>query len=63
MNILVCAMNIQFAVAVTVVGHRTNYGASINCNGLLTLSELLSLTSLLRMTTSFIKENHFNNCI
>ena len=40
-----------------------NYGASINSNGLSTLSGLSSLKFLLHMTTSFIKENHFNNCI
>ena len=32
-------------------------------NGLLTFSGLLSLKFLLYMTTSFIKENYFNNCI
>ena len=37
-----------------------NYDASINSNGLLTLSGLLNLKFLLHMTTSFIKENHFN---
>ena len=40
-------------------GQSQNYGASINSNGLLTLSGLLSLRFLLQMTTSFIKENHF----
>ena len=44
-------------------GQSQNYGASVNSNGLLTLSGLLSLRFLLHMTTSFIKENHFNNCI
>ena len=44
-------------------GQSQNYGASINSNGLLTLSGLLSLKFLLHMTTSFIKGNHFNNCI
>ena len=40
-----------------------NYGALINYNGLLTLSGHLSLKFLLHVTTSFIKENHSNNCI
>ena len=44
-------------------GQSQNYGASINSNGLLILSGLLSLKFLLHMTTSFIEENHFNNCI
>ena len=44
-------------------GQSQNYSASINSNGLLTWSGLLSLKFLLHMTTSFIKENHFNNCI
>ena len=35
----------------------------INSNGLLTLRRLLSLKVLLPMTTSFIKEKHFNNYI
>ena len=39
------------------------YGASVNSNGLLTLSGPLSVKFLLHMTTSFIKENHFNSCI
>ena len=36
-------------------GQNQNYGASINSNGLLTLSGLLSLHFLLNITTSFIK--------
>ena len=44
-------------------GQSQNYDASINSNGLLTLSGLLSLKFLLHMRTSFIKENYFNNCI
>ena len=57
---------IGFKIAVTPFpqkGQSQYYGASINSNGLLTLSRLLSLKFLLHMTTCFIKENHFNNCI
>ena len=42
-------------------GQSQNYGASVNSNGLLTLSGLLSIKFLLQMTTSFIKSNS-NDC-
>ena len=60
-------LKIRFKISVTPPllekGQSQNYDASINSNGLLTLSGLSSLKFLLHMTTSFIKENHFNNCI
>ena len=60
-------LKIRFEISVTPLlldkGQNQNYGASINSNGLLTLSGLLSLKFLLHMTTSLINENHFNNCI
>ena len=59
-------LKFRFKMSVTPLlekGQSQNYGASINYNGLLTLSGLLSLKFLLHMTTSFIKENHFNNYI
>ena len=71
-KIFVTLLKIRFKIAVTLAPppplpsqkeQSQNYNASINSNGLFTLSELLSLKFLLHMTTSFIKENHFNNCI
>ena len=60
------ALKIRFKISVPLLekGQSKNYSASKASDGLLRLSGLLSLklTFLLHMRTSFIKENHFNNC-
>ena len=61
-------LKIRFKISVTLPPllekeQSQNYGASINSDGLLTLSGLLSLKFSLHMTTSFIKGNQFDNCI
>ena len=59
-------LKIRFNITVTFPHQKRqsqNYSASINSDGLLTLSGYLSLKFLLHMTTAFVKENHYNNCI